>query len=540
MNNNEIASHYNYIVVGGGTSGCIMASRLSENEHKSVLLLESGPRSNAADSNSPLNDASRLVLENYNWQYIANVHGTDQYSQFLENKISSTPTLDRRKPFSYRLGKVIGGSSAINGAVALRALPDDFSNWTSMGCSGWTWQDAIPWYCKMENDCDIKASKLHGQSGPLLLHRPKPQDILPIEKAFADVCINKGTPWVEDLNNGVAHAVGVVPSNVLQNAERFDFYRAYLMPATKRFNLKIRTECTVNRVIFFHGCAIGVEIEDNGKQHVIKADRVILCAGAIGSAILLQRSGVGDSRLLNRLNIPVILDNPAIGNNLSDHATVVMWALPKPNNSKVKTPWRQTAARLSSGFDSRVDVLLGLMNNVASSTVPGFSNRIEYPALVGASVMLMRPIAKGRVFIRSSDYTALPTIYLPLSHNDEDIQRLTGGVRKMWQIINSKEISRYIEGIQFWRNSMIENDKVMHSAIRNLISPGWHPSGTIRMGNPSDVTTAADEKGNVHGLENLTVADASLFPCIPSMPTNLTTAMIAERIAAYLMENNND
>ncbi|WP_075180847.1 GMC family oxidoreductase [Pantoea sp. 1.19] len=528
--------HYDFIVVGGGTAGCVMASRLSANEHATVLLIESGEDSQAREAQSPLNDASRLVLEHYNWSYEANVHGGDRFAPAIGEQEAPLIPGSRRKPFAYRLGKVLGGSSAINGAVALRGFPGDFACWAAAGAPRWDWPAVLPWYKMLENDRDCGDSALHGGSGPLTIRRPADADILPVERAFATACQAQGTPWVTDFNAGEQPAVGAVPANVLGGSERYDFCRAYLMPTRGRKNLDVITRATAERVLFHGQRASGIEIRCAGKHHLFRGTQLVLCAGAVGSPALLQRSGVGDARLLQRHAIPVQADNPAIGNHLSDHASVVLWALPRAENSRVKTPWRQTAARLASGVDHQVDVQLGLMNNIASDTVPGFLNRTAYPSLVGASVMLMRPQARGRVFIRSRHSSDLPAIDLPLTRHPEDIRRLAGGVRKMWQLLQHPELHACLDGIQFWNAGMIDNDDVLHNAVKNLVSPGWHACGTVRMGSAGTADIAADEHGRVLGVSHLTVADASLFPCIPSMPTNLTTAMVAERLAADLLK----
>ncbi|MCT8347001.1 GMC family oxidoreductase [Photorhabdus temperata] len=531
-------NYYDYIVVGGGSSGCVTAARLSEDGKSSVLLIEAGPASDVHNPSSPLRDASRLVLEGYNWGYEANVHGEDRYSQVLHfnEKCNIESQQKKRKPFAYRLGKVLGGSSAINGAVALRALPSDFQRWVAMGCSRWAWNDVLPWFKHIENDVNLNDSNEHGKEGLLHLCRPKQEDISPIDLAFSSVCQMMGISYTDDLNSGENPAVGLVPSNIFQGAERFDLYRAYLAPVINRNNLHVFTDVTVDRINFIGNKVVSIDVIKEEDICTFNTSNVVLCAGAIGSVAILQRSGIGDANLLHSLDIPVVADIPAIGSNLTDHASVVLWALPKVTNCKKNTPWRQIAARVCSGYDEHVDVQIGLMNNVASRTVPGFQNRTDYPLLVGASVMLMRPNAKGKVFINTRDPRVLPLIDLPLDRDEADIARLVGGVRKIWEILENSEVAQYLDGIQFWSESMIYNDSVMCNAIKNLVSPGWHASGTIRMGVVSDPETAADEQGSIHGLEGVTVADASLFPTIPSLPTNLTTVMTAERISNFLLE----
>ncbi|CAM3844343.1 GMC family oxidoreductase [Xenorhabdus thuongxuanensis] len=534
---------YDYIVVGGGSAGCVAASRLSENSTKSVLLIEAGHESDVHNPASPLRDASRLVLEGYNWDYEANVRNDDDRFAALiaspahgqDNKQHSRKHKER-KPFNYRVGKVLGGSSAVNGAIALRGFRSDFDKWAQMGCPNWSWEQVLPWFKHLENDTDYIGDDNHGSQGPMCLRRPANSEIHPLDMAFAHACEQFGVPYVNDLNVGEDPAVGPVPANVVNGAERVDVYRSYLEPILNRANLHVLTDALVTQIIFNGTIASGVKIIQAGEELVYQAKQIILCAGAIGSATLLQRSGVGDPEHLSRLGIPVVAQVPAVGRNLTDHASVVLWALPKAGVCTTGLPWRQIAARIRSGYDAKVDVQIGLLNNVASDTVPGFRDRVTYPMLVGASVMLMRPEIQGRVFINSATPTILPQIDLPLTHSPSNIARLVGGVRKIWQVLRHPEVDVFLDGIQFWSDSMIHNDEIMNSAIKNLVNPGWHASGTLRMGAHDDPDSAAQEDGRVHGITGVTVADASLFPTIPSMPTNLTTIMTAERIVSFLIE----
>ncbi|MBC8950641.1 MULTISPECIES: GMC family oxidoreductase [Xenorhabdus] len=534
---------YDYIVVGGGSAGCVAASRLSENSTKSVLLIEAGHESDVHNPASPLRDASRLVLEGYNWDYEANVRNDgDRFADLMaspahgkDNK-QQTRKHKERKPFNYRVGKVLGGSSAVNGAIALRGFPSDFDKWTQMGCPNWSWEQVLPWFKHLENDTDYIGDDNHGSQGPMCLRRPANNEIHPLDMAFAHACEQFGVPYADDLNIGEDPAVGPVPANVVNGAERVDVYRSYLEPILNRENLHVLTDALVTQIIFNGTVASGVKIIQAGEEQVYQAKQIVLCAGAIGSATLLQRSGVGDPEHLSRLGIPVVAQVPAVGRNLTDHASVVLWALPKAGVCTTGLPWRQIAARIRSGYDAKVDVQIGLLNNVASDTVPGFRDRVTYPMLVGASVMLMRPEIQGRVFINSATPTGLPQIDLPLTHSPSDIARLVGGVRKIWQVLRHPEVDTFLDGIQFWSDSMIHNDEIMNSAIKNLVNPGWHASGTLRMGTHDDPDSATQEDGRVHGVTGVTVADASLFPTIPSMPTNLTTIMTAERIVSFLIE----
>lgn len=534
MLDNEIFKKtYDYIVVGGGTAGSVVATRLSDNEQKSVLLIEAGVDSDANEVNSPLRDASQLVLDGYNWDYQANLGNNDRFLEICNDKASESEKSVAEKLFGYKAGKVLGGSSAVNGAVALRGFPSDFELWAEMGCTNWGWEQVKYWFSRIETDLDFRHSDKHGDKGPLRLRRPSSEELHPLDAVFSDVCQDMGIPYSEDLNSVEGLGVGLVPSNAGQDAERLDVYRSYIEPVLARKNLTVVTNALVDRVHFVDKKAQSVFFQKDGEIINIKSNHIVLCAGAIGTAAILQRSGIGDANHLSTLGIPVIADLPAVGNNLQDHSAVVLWTTPKEGIKVSPQPWRQVAARVSSGYDHEVDVQIGLLNNVSSKTVPRFATQGD-SVLTGASVMLMRPEARGRVFITSRSPEVSPTIDYPIKSVDADIKRIIGGVRKIWEVLRSDRMIPWIKEIPIWSDTMINNDVIMLNAMKNLVNPGWHASGTVCMGASDDPGTAAQENGNIHGLEGITVADTSLFPQIPSMPTNLTTAMVAERVAYFL------
>ncbi|MET1256268.1 GMC family oxidoreductase [Aliikangiella maris] len=535
VNQNSV-TEYDYIIIGGGSAGCVAAARLSANPAKKVLLIEAGGASDVNHQSSPLRDASRLVLEGYNWDYTANIRDKHlNIESFTEFKNQLTQNSSSKKIFNYRLGKVMGGSSAVNGAVALRAFPSDFALWEQQIGKQWSWESVLPWYKQLEHDLDFAEHQLHGSQGPMRLRRPQPEEIHPLDATFADISVKQGLNYVDDLNIGEAPGVGLVPSNVAPNAERIDVYRAYLEPLKSRENLSVITDALVDKVKLENQQVIGITIKVDDKEYYLQSSEVVLSAGAIGSAAVLQRSGIGDPDHLGALNIPLNQALPGVGKNLQDHSSLVVWSVPKPGVCQSGMPWRQFATRSQSGVDQQTDIQIGLLNSIDSTTVPGFQD-IAHPALVGISVMLMRPQARGKISIQSTNPQQRPLIYLPIAQDQQDILRMVAGVRNIWQTLQAPTIRQYLQETLFWSETIINNDKVMQTVVSNLINPGWHASGTLKMGRKEDPDAVTDENGCVHGINGLTVLDASVFPAIPSMPTNLTTIMVAEKLSDQLIQ----
>lgn len=537
---------WDQVVVGAGSAGGVVASHLAFRTSQRVLLLEAGgdqpvPR----DMKHPLRDASRLVLEGYNWDYQANLRTSSHLDDLVHapSRLSSKPRSNAAggqksralwSRFPYRLGKIVGGSSAVNGAVALRALPRDFSEWVKLGGPGWSWEHVLPFYKGLENDTDFSGDQ-HGDSGLIPISRPRPDQVHELDTAFLEQCIRSGVPELADLNGGLEFGVGPVPTNTV-DGERMDVATTYLARARRCSNLDVRTGCHVTRVLFDGHRAVGVEMLHDDRLKSVRATNVVLSAGAIGTPPILIRSGVGDARLCSSLGVRPVVALSGVGENLVDHASVVIWALPKHGVCKPNITWRQVIARMTSGFDDDVDLQTGMLNSVGTATIPRFADRVDMPMVVGMSVMLLRPASRGRVFIRDTDPKTLPAIELALGSANEDIERLAGGIRKAWSILRSPDIANRLEHIQLWSDAMVQDDKVLRSGVRNIMNPGWHAAGSARMGPATDPMSVVDEDCRVHGVENLQVVDASVFPTIPSAPTNLTTIMLADKVCANAKE----
>jgi len=515
------------VVVGGGSAGVVMASRMAARGGKRVLLLEAGPDQPVSRGvPNPLRDGTRLFLEGFNWDHLANLRTRTGVG-------ASTRALWGR--FPYRLGKVVGGSSSVNGAVAMRALPRDFDDWVKLGNPDWSWEQVLPLYKRIERDVDFPGGE-HGDAGPIPIGRPRREQLHELDAAFWDACTAMGLPELDDLNDGTELGVGAVPANTV-GGERMDVTATYLSAARHLPNLEVRTGCQVTRVLFDGHRAVGVEVLREGRSTTITTGEVVLSAGAIGSPVILQRSGVGPAACCVAAGAAQVLELPGVGENLRDHPSVVIWAKPADGLCRPGVAWRQVAARVSSGVsDDGADLQVWLLNNVESSTIPGFADRLGWDMVVGISVMLLRPESRGRVFVEDPDPSSPPGIELRFGSVADDIERLARGVRKAWQVLHSPGFAGHTEQVQLWTDSMVADDAKLRSAVRNVMSPGWHAVGSNRMGPESDPMSVVDQECRVRGIDRLRVVDASVFPTMPSAPTNLTTIMLAEKIVGGMEE----
>lgn len=524
--NEDIQTVWDDIIVGAGAAGSVLASRLSEQPDRQVLLIEAGPDfAPPLRWPAPLLDARGPVTSGFNWDF--NVHAADR----------TDPT---RPAFPYPAGKVVGGGSAINGAIALRAFKEDFDRWALLAGPEWAWPEVLPFFKRIEADSDFTGSG-HGADGPLPICRPGPGALHPLQAAFLETCMaTMGWPLLADLNGSSDAGVGLLPSNQ-RGGRRVSVADAYLASARARPNLRILAGATVSRVLFSKQRAVGVELlrgAEGPPRAIIQGRRVTLSAGAFNTPALLQRSGVADAALCRALGIEPVADLPGVGENLIDHPSVMLWMAPK--DVAPGPAWaahHQALARVASlPGETLPDIHIAALSGYPAHHVPQLQQMLGLPSVHGLSVVLCRPASRGRVFLARPEPTAAPVIEFKLGSREEDLGPLARGVRLAWRISQSPAFAALAGRPLMWSEALMRDEAALKAALARRLGCAWHAVGTARMGAASDRHAVVDAHGRVHGIDGLRIADASVMPDIPSGPTHLACLMLAERMAGWMAQ----